>query len=474
MTRKINILENIDWFTVAIYVALVIMGWFNIYAVVYNEEHSSMFDFSQRYGAQFVWIMAAFVIAFIIMTLDSNVYPFFAFLLYGISLLLLISVLFFGKTVNAARAWIEIGSLQIQPSELVKITTALALAKILDIQNFKIHKLKNLLLLSLIIFVPVAVIILQNDTGSAVVYAAFFLVLYREGLTPWVLVIGFVSLILFFAAMLADKLDLVISLTVFTYIVYFFIVQRWRPFATALGIFAGSFIVLYLAEWIAGTGYPFYYIYIAAIVLSSVIHLIIITVKRIKQTSIIVFFFLITVGFTFTVDYAFYNVLEQHQRDRIDELLGIRSDPLGTGYNVNQSKIAIGSGGFWGKGYLNGTQTKYNFVPEQSTDFIFCTVGEEWGFVGSSVVLILFLVLLLRVIFLAERQRSHFSRVYGYSVASILFFHIAINVGMTLGLVPVIGIPLPFFSYGGSSLWSFTILLFIFIRLDSTRMEKLA
>jgi rod shape determining protein RodA len=449
------------------------MGWFNIYAVVYNEEHSSMFDFSQRYGAQFVWIMAALVIGFVIMTLDSNAYHFFAYIIYGLSILLLISVLFVGKTVNAARAWIEIGPLQLQPSELVKITTALVLARLLDNQHFRMHNLKNLLLLSLVIFVPVAVIVMQNDTGSAVVYAAFFLVLYREGLTPWALVIGFVSLILFFAAMLADKLDLVISLTVFTYLAYYVINTRIRNVAIALGIFAGSFLLLYIAEWIAGTGYPFYYIYLGAIVLSSVVQLIVIWSRRIKNTSIIVFFFLITVSFTFTVDYAFYNILEQHQRDRIDELLGIRSDPLGTGYNVNQSKIAIGSGGFWGKGYLDGTQTKYNFVPEQSTDFIFCTVGEEWGFVGSTIVLIMFLALLLRLIFLAERQRSIFSRVYGYSVASILFFHIAINVGMTLGMVPVIGIPLPFFSYGGSSLWSFTILLFIFIRLDSARMEKL-
>lgn len=473
MSRRINILQNIDWFTVAIYVALVIMGWFNIYAVVYNEDHSSMFDFSQRYGAQFVWIMAAFVIGFVIMTLDSNAYHFFAYIAYGITVLLLISVLFFGKTVNAAKAWIELGPIQLQPSELVKITTALVIARLLDNPHFKIHSFKNLLLLGLVLFVPVSVIILQNDTGSAVVYASFFLVLYREGLTPWALVIGFVSLILFFAALLAEKLDLVIALTVFTYLIYYIINTRIKYLLVAAGIFVGSFILLYLTDWIAGTDYPFYYVYLGAIGLSSVIQLIIIWTRRIKNTSIIVFFFLITVGFTFTVDYAFYNILEQHQRDRIDELLGIRSDPLGTGYNVNQSKIAIGSGGFWGKGYLNGTQTKYNFVPEQSTDFIFCTVGEEWGFVGSAFVLLLFLTLLLRLVFLAERQRSIFSRVYGYSVASILFFHVAINVGMTLGLVPVIGIPLPFFSYGGSSLWSFTILLFIFIRLDSVRMEKL-
>lgn len=473
MTRKINILENIDWFTVGIYVTLVIMGWFNIYAVVFNEEHSSIFDFSQRYGAQFVWMMAAFVIAFVIMTVDSNAYPLFAYLLYGISLLLLISVLFIGKTVNTAKAWIEIGPLQIQPSELVKITTGLAIAKLLGNQHFKIHSLKNLFLLSVIIFFPVAVIILQNDVGSAVVYASFILVLYREGLTPWALVIGFVSLILFFAALLADKLDLVLALSIFTYLLYFILNMKWKPFAVAVGIFIGSLGLLYLADLIAGTDFSFYYIFIATIVLSSVIQLIVIMVRRIKNTTMIIFFFLVTVGFTFTVDYGFYNVLESHQRDRINEMLGISYDPLGTGYNVNQSKIAIGSGGFWGKGYLNGTQTKYNFVPEQSTDFIFCTVGEEWGFVGSTVVLSLFLVLLLRLVFLAERQRSLFSRVYGYCVAAILFFHIAINVGMTMGLVPVIGIPLPFFSYGGSSLWSFTILLFIFIRLDSSRMEKL-
>ncbi|PKP23087.1 MAG: rod shape-determining protein RodA [Bacteroidetes bacterium HGW-Bacteroidetes-21] len=474
MTRRINIWESIDWFTVIIYLALVLMGWLNIYAVVYDENHSSIFDFTQRYGKQFVWILAAIFIGLVIMIIDSNFYTFFAYIFYGVSVLLLVSVLFVGKTVNAAKAWIEIGSFGLQPSEFVKFTAALALAKYINVTNFKIHQPKNLFFIGLILFFPAAIILLQNDTGSAVVYVAFFLVLFREGLSPWVLVIGFVSLILFFAALIADKISLVIFLTTLAYVMYYLLNMKWKPFVIGLSIFIGSLGIVYLVNMFIQKPYSFYYVYLIALAFATIIQIIIVITKRVKNTTMIIIFLFVTVAFTFTIDYVFYNVLGDHQQNRINELLGVSSDPLGAGYNVNQSKIAIGSGGFWGKGYLNGTQTKYNFVPEQSTDFIFCTVGEEWGFVGSTVVITLFLALLLRLIFLAERQRSVFSRVYGYCVASILFFHVSINVGMTLGIVPVIGIPLPFFSYGGSSLWAFTILLFIFIRLDSSRKELLA
>ena len=453
---------------------LVLLGWINIYAAVYDEKHNSILDLSQRYGKQLIWVGCAFVLAFLIYLIDTNFFSFFTWPVYGIMLVFLISVLIFGKETNGQRAWFEIGSFRLQPSEFMKFATNLALAKFLSSYNFKIKSLRNILIIGVIIFLPCGLILLQNDTGSALVYLAFVFLLYREGLTPYVLFFALITIILFLAAMLVDKILIAQVLLIVAPVIFFLLNPRLKYVGIGIGIFLGFLGILYGINAFLDYKYSLYYVLFAALILSTVLILILINKKKIAHASIILIFLIGSLSFTYTVNYIFNNVMEPHQQERINELLGITSDPLGAGYNVNQSKIAIGSGGLTGKGFLQGTQTKYNFVPEQSTDFIFCTVGEEQGFIGTLTILTLFTILLLRLIFLAERQRSVFSRIYGYGVVSILFFHIVVNIGMTIGLAPVIGIPLPFFSYGGSSLWSFTILLFIFIRLDSNRYELLA
>jgi rod shape determining protein RodA len=413
------VFQNIDWLLVLLYILLVSMGWFNIYAAVYNDDHQSIFDTSQSYGMQLVWIISSIFLAFVILVIDGEFFPTFAYILYGLFILLLVAVLFAGVDVRGSKSWIEIGSFRIQPAELAKFATNLALAKFLSNVNIKIEKTGTKLMAAALFMVPAVIIVLQSETGAALVYAAFILVLYREGLSGIFLILGAAAAVLFITTLLVDKVTLSVILL-------------------ALAMLSFVFVRF-----------------------------------RVKNILMITGILLISLGSIHTVDYAFNEILEKHQRKRINVLIGKEVDPKGAGYNVNQSMIAIGSGGLIGKGYLNGTQTKNNFVPEQSTDFIFCTVGEEWGFAGSVLVLFLFLVLILRIIFLAERQRSSFSRIYGYGLASILFVHVAINVGMTIGLAPVVGIPLPFFSYGGSSLWSFTVLTFIFIRLDAYRFQIL-
>lgn len=401
------------------YLLLVFMGLFSIYSAVYNPEHPSLFDRSQRYGSQFVWILTALVIALVILMIDMKFFTSFSYLIYGASMLLLVIVLLFGKEIAGSKSWIDIGGFSLQPAEFAKFATNLALARYLSGLHINLKKPKNVIIAATLLIIPLGLILLQNDTGSAIVYVAFILVLYREGFSGNFLILGFVIAVLFVFTLMVGK-----------YLV--------------LGIIAAITVVLFL-----------------------------ITQKARKNLFTLFGMFAIIVAFVFSVDYAFENVLQPHQKTRIEVLLGKKTDVYGAGYNVNQSLIAIGSGGFSGKGFLQGTQTKYKFVPEQSTDFIFCTIGEEWGFIGSTLVIILFMIFLIRLLFVAERQRSAFSRIYGYGVASILFFHLAVNIGMTIGLAPVIGIPLPFFSYGGSSLWAFTVLLFIFIKMDSYRFRKL-
>ncbi len=419
MRNNQGILQRIDWFLVLLYFALVLLGWANIYAAVYNEEFTSMFDVSQEYGRQMLWILTSVALILLIMILDSSLFQTLAYPIYIISILSLIGVLIFGKEVAGARSWYAIGSFSLQPSEFAKFATALAVAKFLGSKDTTLANWKDRLMVMLIIIVPALIIIPQPDPGSALVYSSFLLVFYREGLSGNYLSLGFTLVLLFILSLLIDKLYLI-------------------------GILVG----------------------IGAITLWFVRHS---RLSMVKVVGIV----LLCVGFIQSVDYAFNTLLEDRHRNRINILLGKAHDPKGIGYNTNQSMIAIGSGGVSGKGYLQGTQTKFNFVPEQSTDFIFCTVGEEWGFIGSSGVIILFVILFFRIIVVAERQKSNFSRIYGYAVASILFFHFAINIAMTIGLAPVVGIPLPFFSYGGSSLWGFTVLLFIFIKLDSARMDQL-
>ena len=452
---------------------LVIMGWLNIYAAVYNEDHQSILDMTQRYGKQLIWILMAAFIAITVLIIDSKFYVAFAYFFYGIVIVLLVAVLFFGKEVNGARAWFEVGGFALQPAELGKFVTALAVAKYISQYNFKMHRFKSLAVLGMLIGIPALLIIAQNDTGSALVYAVFILVFYREGLSGMFLFWGFAVAVLFVLTLIWHEVRLVVFLIIVSIAAYGFVRQRMKEVMKMIAVFASLLAVMFLVNYTIHPGWSTAMVLYIATGISLLIFIIYGIRKRIQPVLWVVLFFVSSLALSRSVSFVYEDVLVAHQRDRIDEVLGIRSDPLGVGYNVNQSKIAIGSGGLTGKGFLKGTQTKFNFVPEQSTDFIFCTVGEEWGFLGTSTVIILFMVLLIRVLLLAERQRSRFSRVYGYGVAGILFFHFAINVGMTIGLVPVIGIPLPFFSYGGSSLWSFTFLLFIFLRLDASRMEIL-
>lgn len=416
MNNQRSLFFNVDWFVILTYLALCIFGWFNIHAAVYDPEHPSIIDLDTNYGKQLIFIISAIIIGFTILILDSKFFNTFSPVFYGLTLLLLVLVLIIGRNVGGNQAWIPIGSFRLQPSEFAKFTTCLLLARYLGSSTIKVQDLRAQLIAAFIILIPTALILLQPDTGSALTFTSLILVLYREGLSGYFLIIEGLSIILFILTVLYNK------------------------YYVLLGVLA-------LAGW-------FIYLYR----------------KNRRTITVLGLGVIFSVIFIFSVDFAYNRILKPHQKSRIDVILGKVNDPRGMGYNLNQSKIAIGSGGLWGKGYLQGTQTKYNFVPEQSTDFIFCTVGEEWGFAGCFVVIGLYLFLLLRIITIAERQRSSFPRIYGYGVASILFFHFFINIGMTIGLIPVIGIPLPFLSYGGSSLWSFTILLFILLKFDSNRM----
>ncbi len=419
MSKRENFWKNVDWITIGLYLVLVLYGWLSIYSASGSSENSPLFDFSQRYGKQLLWIGMALFLAFIILLLDAKFFSSFAYVFYFLIMFGLIAVLLFGKTVAGSRSWFQLGGFALQPAEFAKFATALALAKYLSKLQTDMRAFKTRMTAVAIIVLPAMLILLQNDTGSALVYVAFILVLYREGLPGWILVIGLLLGLLFTITIKFGELYVAIGLVAIA--VLFFALSRGLRRQWKL--------------WLTG--------------------------------------FLFSLLFVSMVDYAFQHVLEQHQRIRIQVMLGIKEDPHGAGYNVNQAKIAIGSGGLTGKGYRKGMLTHNHFVPEQSTDFIFCTVGEERGFLGSAALILFFLALLLRIIFLAERQRSPFSRIYGYGVASILFFHFTVNLAMTIGLFPVVGIPLPFFSYGGSSLWAFTILLFIFVKQDANRMNVL-
>lgn len=414
-----NILSNIDWYTLALYLALALIGWLSVYAAVYDEQHQSIFDLSQRYGKQLLWIGMALLLGFIIILLDPKFFVAFAWLIYAITILLLLAVLFFGTTVAGSKSWFQIGGFAIQPAEFAKFGTALMLAAYLSGRDVDFQRFKTRVVAAVIILVPALLTLLQYDTGSALVFGSFIIVFYREGMSGLPIVLGVVAIVLFILAVVFTPTAVVIGLLILFALSLFVIKRKWSVILRLLAILIGL------------------------------------------------------AAFSYSVDYIFDNILEPHQQTRINVLLGLEDDLLGAGYNVHQSKIAIGSGGFWGKGFLQGTQTKFNFVPEQSTDFIFCTVGEEWGFLGALLLISLFLLLFARLINLAERQRSKFARIYGYGVVSVMFFHFAVNIGMTIGLVPVIGIPLPFVSYGGSSLWAFTLMLFVFLKQDANRLNIL-
>jgi len=412
-------LARIDWISFVLYLALMLTGWVMVYSAVYDENHSSIFDLSQRYGKQLLWIVLALLLGAVVLLIDAKFFNAFSIPIYVAVLVMLVGVLFFGTTIAGSKSWFQIGGFKIQPAEFAKFATALALASYLGKLNRDMKKWQTQAMAFLIIGLPALLILAQYDTGSALVFGVFILVLYREGLSGAILIIGLIATALFLITLYTDK----------------------------------------------------YYV-VAGLVLLFGLMLFVIKRSKANIKKLVVLLLLIS-AFVFSVDYVFENVLEPHQKIRINVLLGLETDLMGAGYNVNQSKIAIGSGGITGKGFLQGTQTKYNFVPEQSTDFIFCTVGEEWGFVGTAVIILLYLMLFIRLIILAERQRSAFSRIYGYGITAVMFFHFAINIGMTIGLVPVIGIPLPFISYGGSSLWAFTLMFFVFLKQDANRRNIL-
>lgn len=416
MNNQRSLFFNVDWFIILTYLSLCIIGWFNIHAAVYDPDNPSILDLDTNYGKQLIFIVSATIIGFVILLLDGKFFNAFSPIFYGITLLLLVLVLIIGRNVGGNQAWIPIGNFRLQPSEFAKFATCLLLARYLSASNVKLQEISTQIVAALIILIPTVLILFQPDPGSALTFSSLILVLYREGLSGYFLVIEGLSILLFILTVLYNKFYVLAGTVAFAGVL-FYLFRKNRNMLTVFGV-----------------GLIF------------------------------------SILFIFSVDFVYNSILKPHHKNRIDVILGKVNDPRGIGYNLNQSKIAIGSGGLWGKGYLQGTQTKYNFVPEQSTDFIFCTVGEEWGFAGCFVVIGLYLFLLLRIVIIAERQRSPFSRTYGYGVASILFFHFFINIGMTIGLIPVIGIPLPFLSYGGSSLWSFTILLFILLKLDSNRM----
>lgn len=469
-SRSNNLLANIDWISILLYMLLVLIGWLNIYAAVYDENHSSIFDISQKYGKQFIWIGAAFVLAFLVLLTDSKFFTTFSMVIYGIMIFLLIAVLFFGTETKGARSWFEVGDFRIQPAEFAKFATNLAIAYVMSRHNFKVMRFSSLVTIGVILALPAGLIILQNDTGSALVYSSFILVLFREGLHGSILLLCFVAAAIFIMALLYSPFTVLLVIIGGTLIAFYYYRHDIRELFQIILFIGGGFALFEGIKWIFHLSISDYYMLLIVYAITSIAAIFPIYKRKMKHMITLLAISWLCVGAAPSVTYAFDH-LQPHQQDRINELLGIKVDPKGTGYNVTQSKIAIGSGGFFGKGFLEGTQTKLNFVPEQSTDFIFCTVGEEWGFIGSTFVIVLLLAFILRIIKLAERQRSSFSRIYGYGVASILFFHLAINIGMTIGMAPVIGIPLPFFSYGGSSLWSFTILIFIFLRLDANRLQ---
>jgi rod shape determining protein RodA len=469
MNKQDNIFATIDWLSVILYLALVIFGWLNIFAVNFNHNDVALFSLRNRYTLQSIWIFICALVIIIIFVLDGRIYSFLAYPAYGFGLLMLLSVLVFGTTINNSKSWIVLGPVSIQPVEFAKITTILALAKFLSGFNFKITRRKDLLITFGIIALPILLIMAQPDFGSTLVYGTILLILYREGLPGWVLVLLISVVALFLLTLIFNPFTLLIILISLALIAFGLLNRRKTIFVLAiiiLGIFVTIFALVNHFEIIKLSHYQ---ILMFSLISISIVGLLLTFSNKIKGIYLLLIGLVLTIGFTYSVDFVFHNIMKEHQRNRVNVMLGLESDPYGYEYNVRQSKIAIGSGGFAGKGFMQGTQTKFKFVPEQSTDFIFCTVGEEWGFIGSFGLILTYVGLLIRLIFLAERQRSKYSRIYGYGVISILFFHFAVNIGMTIGLFPVIGIPLPFISYGGSSLLAFTILLFIFLKLDASR-----
>lgn len=490
LSRETDIRKGIDWPAVIMYLVLVICGWLSIYGASYDFDQSSIFSFDNRAGKQFVWILTAFMLAGTILLTDYKIYDSLIsnFIYIAVMLLLVITIvggianLPFVPDIKGSRSWIVLGPVSFQPAELAKIATALAVSRYLSVHR-KAFDGRDMIPAMLLLFVPFCLIILQKETGSALVFAAFLLVFYREGMSGLVLLSGVLAVLLFIIIVRfgtvplqegASDLGMLTALTILLLIELYhaFFLRKFKRetlwFLAALAVTALGTFAINLWKTVS-----YNYVLGAFVAASCVYWAVIAYIRHSKITRNITLFIAAALMFCFAADYLFNTVLKPHQQTRIKIVLNMEDDPSGAGYNVAQSKIAIGSGGFAGKGFLNGTQTKLKYVPEQDTDFIFCTVGEEFGFVGAAGLLCLYAALLLRLIHIAERQRDAFNRIYGYCVVSIFFFHLMVNIGMVIGLMPVIGIPLPFFSYGGSSLWAFTVLLFILLRLDASRGDRL-
>ncbi len=473
MVSKNHIYKHLDWTLIICYVLLVIFGWINIYASVYNPEIQNMFSLSMRSGSQLIWIGITFFIAiFIIFIIPPRLYLGLAWWWYLLIALLLVAVILFGKEVNGSKSWIEIGPIGFQPSELSKVTTSLVLAMTMSKYDFKITRFKDFILTCSIIIFPALLIAFQPDIGTVMVYCGFIFVMYREGLTGWVILYVLLAALLFILTLkFSPYVALLVLISILGIIKGLFtkkIVSN--TISTIFAVTLLSFLPRLLNIEFISKYNPFIgndYFWLLIIIAPFALYLLYEGIKKRRKYLISLFFTLIaSVIIISSTNYIFNNILKDHHRDRIENILGISEDLKGAGYNVNQSKIAIGSGGFIGKGFLKGTQTKFDFVPEQSTDFIFCTVGEEWGLVGSVGVLILFFIIISRLIILSDKNPDPIVRIFGYCTASCIFMHVALNISMTIGLFPVVGIPLPYISYGGTSFIAFTILLFIFVRLD--------
>lgn len=483
MSRRDNILRAIDWWTVGMYLALVLFGWLNIYGASYSFDQTSLFDLGNRAGKQFLWIGISLVVGCAIMLIDAKTYEWLAYLIYGVWIGVLLLTPLLAKDVKGSMSWIQFGGFSLQPAEFAKCFTALALAKYMSRYDYNMRSFKDLLITAMFVLTPMLIIMFpQKETGSALIFAAFLLMFYREGMSGYILLVAAAAVYFFVVTIRFGVVNVpwglgtwglfISAISILLIESYFLFFKQHLKKLTGF-LWAGA-VVLYAIPVVINLWIPVNFNWVAlAVVVSSILYLGVLSLHYRRKA--LLFLLLFAVGailFCYSCEFAFNHILQPHQQIRIEVLLGLKDDPSGAGYNVNQSQIAIGSGRLLGKGYLQGTQTKLNFVPEQTTDFIFCTIGEEWGFLGSAGVLILYLIFILRMIYLAERQKDKFSRVYAYCVVSIFIAHLAINVGMVLGLMPVIGIPLPFFSYGGSSLLGFSVLLFILLRLDAARVNK--
>ena len=484
MTRRFNVIQAIDKVVVIYYIILVIFGLINIYGASVTDSQASFFDMHYFSGKQLLWVGFSLSVALVILFTDSRFITAVPYLLYGLIVVLLIVTVFVADDIKGSRSWLPLGPFKFQPAEFSKFITALALAKVMGHPQFRLKSLQSYAIVASMILLPMLIIVAQSETGSALVFLSFVFMLYREGLPGLIPALGFCAIVLFVVVLRFSVIDLfgvegssmglflglllayiimLIFLRVYQYDKKHLLVLSLAP----IGIFALTLPIFKLV-----VRFNFVYVMIAIVVLAAVYMLVLAYLKWRRTYLFIGLFLLGSLGYCFSIEYIFDEVLQSHQQKRIHLLLGMADDPTGIGYNTNQARIAIGSGGFWGKGFLQGTQTKLKYVPEQDTDFIFCTVGEEWGFVGSVGMLLVYLLFLYRLITIAERQDTRFARVYGYGVVGVFAIHLFINVGMVLGLVPVIGIPLPFFSYGGSSFLSFTILLFLFLKIDTMRIER--